>query len=302
MNEHPDLTQEQFRDATHRLYQTKSAEEIQRLVNDPAFSNPVLHQVWHAQMNDDLARVKEHIDVFFQLFAYRVHRQFFDSVARIPVDRLSPPAPRPKYRPPFFAEFMELLGNAIPKHQEYALDPARDGERIAVELGEAIGEEVTLPPYAPIVGSLWNVVIVICAACRIERVEVRSYYVDLVTAPQLKIPLAEGILNAPGCPYCGETVSFPTRVWISEEPRASDTLFGFSSIWRAARGAVVFQTPAGTQRRAENDPTMTYRAMAMLQAYRWPSEIAGVEERFTLSIAYSDEELRHLVLQPQPGD
>src|SRR5436190_110207 len=116
MDEHPDLTQQQFRDATNRLY-----------------------------------------------------RQFFDSVARIPLDRLPPPAPHhPQYRPPFFAGLVELLGNAIPKHQEYRLDPVRDCAQIAVELGEAIGQVVTLPPYAPTPGSLWNAVIMVCAACRIE--------------------------------------------------------------------------------------------------------------------------------------
>ena len=301
MNEHPDLTQQQFRDATNRLYQTKSAEEIQQLVSDPLFSNPILHRVWHEQINDDLARVKERIDMFFQLFAFRIHRQFFDRVERIPLDRLTPPSLRPQYRPPFFAGLMELLGTAIPKHQEYVLSPVRDCERIAVELSETIGREVSLPPYSPLAGALWNAVIVICAACRIERIEVRAYYVDLVTAPQLTSPLTEGMLNASGCPYCGEMVAFPTRVWISEEPLAPDTLFGFSGIWRAASGAMVFQTPAGTQRRPENEPAMTYRAMAMLQAYRWPSEFAGSEERLTLSIAYSDEELSRLVVPHRPG-
>jgi hypothetical protein len=296
----PGLTQQQFRDATNRLAQAATPDQIEELIEkDPLFLNPILHRVWNAQINDDLARIKDRIDLFYALLALRVHRQIFDSVPRLSTDQQSRPAHRVEYRPPYFAGIMELLGHAAPKHEQWRLDPAKHSEQITVELSEAIGREVGVPPYAPLDGSLWNAVVVVCAACRMTRVDVRAYYVDLVTAPELQTPLAEGVLNSSRCPHCGESVAIPSRVWLSEHPAAPDTLAGMSSIWRSASGAMVFQAPAGTQRRTETEHLMMYRAMTMLQAYRWPSPHEAGEVRVTLAVAYSDEELRRLLLEEE---
>jgi hypothetical protein len=44
---------------------------------------------------------------------------------------------------------------------------------------------------------------------------------------------------------------------------------------------------------------MMYRAMSMLSAYRWPSPAGEGEARLTLAVAYSDEELRRLLLEEE---
>jgi CHAT domain len=291
-----------FQNATARLAQAKSTGHIKQLIeNDRVFSHPTLHRLWIAKLHEELAPLKDRIDLFFQLLALRVHRDIFDAVPRLSTEQQSRPANRLEYRPPFFAGLMELLGDAVPKNQEWTLDPTNDFERITFEVSEALGREVALPLYAPLNGSLWNAIVVVCAACRRMRVDVRAYYVDLVTASQLQTPLAEGILNHSRCPHCGEIVTFPLRIWISEHPFAPDTLSGMSCIWRSTSGAMVFQPPAGAQRRAENDHLLMYRAMAMLLPYRWPSLAEDGERTVSVNVtvAYSDEDLRRLILKDE---
>jgi hypothetical protein len=298
------LDELEFRNATAQLMQTKSPVEIQKLIeNDPVFSHPTLHRLWIAKLNDQLAPLKDRIELFFQHLAVKVHREIFDAVLQIDPEEQTSPTECLHYCPPFFAGIMDLLGDAVPKYEEWALNPTKDIERLTFEVSEAIGRKVALPAYAPLDGSLWNAIVVICAACRQLRVDVRAYYVDLITAPELEAPLADGVLNCPRCPHCGESVAFPSRIWISEHPFAPDTLSGMSSIWRSTSGAIVFQPPTGTRRRTENDHLMMYRAMGMVRQYRWPSlaEGAGRTVRVNITVAYSYEDLRRLLLKDESG-
>ena len=282
----------------------KSAGEIQRLIeNDPVFSHPTLHRLWIAKLHDQLAPLKAHIELFFQLLAIKVHREIFDAVPQLDPQERTPPADGPDYRPPFFAGVMDLLGSAVPKYEEWTLNPANDIERLTFEVSEAIGRKVALPAYAPLEGLLGNAIVVVCAACRQLRVDVRAYYVDLITAQELQTPLADGVLSCHRCPHCGESVAFPSRIWISEHPFAPDTLSGMSCIWRSRSGAMVFQPPAGTRRRTENDQLIMYRAMGMMR-YRWPS-LADYDERtasINVTVAYSDQELRRLLLENESAN
>jgi hypothetical protein len=296
------LDELEFQNATGQLAHTKSAGEIQQLFeNDPVFSHPTLHRLWIAKLHDELAPLKRHIELFFQLLSVKVHREIVDAVPRLDLKEQTPPADCLDYRPPFFAGIMDLLGDAVPKFEEWQLNPANDIERISFEVSEAIGRKVVLPAYAPLEGSLWNAITVVCAACRRLRVDVRPYYIDLVTAPELETPLADGVLSCPRCPHCGESVAFPSRIWISEHPSAPDTLSGMSCIWRSGSGAMVFRPPAGTRRRTENDQLVMYRAMSMITPFRWPSlAVAGERKtRVNITVAYSDQDLCRLLLEDE---
>jgi hypothetical protein len=292
------LDELEFRNATTQLARTKSAHDIQQLIEKiPVFSHPTLHRLWIAKLHDELGPLKDRVELFFQLLALKVHRRIFDAVPRLDLKEQTPPADRLDYRPPFFARVMDLLGNTVPKFEEWSLDPANDIERLTFELSEAIGRKVMLPAYAPLEGSLWNAIVVLCAACRRLRVDIRAHYVDLITVPELETPLADGLLNCPRCLHCGEIVAFPSRIWISEHHFPPDTLSGLSCIWRSRSGAMVFQPPAGTRRRTENDQLMMYRAIRMMKSYRWPSLAVGSERevRVNITVAYSDEDLRRLL-------
>ena len=75
----------------------KSAGEIQRLIeNDPVFSHPTLHRLWIAKLHDQLAPLKAHIELFFQLLAIKVHREIFDAVPQLdPEVATKASAPKP---------------------------------------------------------------------------------------------------------------------------------------------------------------------------------------------------------------
>src|SRR5215831_5715955 len=78
------LDELEYENAVRLLARTKSSGDIQRLIeSDSVFSNPTLHRLWIAKLNDELAPLRDRIELFFQFQSHMIHRAFFDAVPRL---------------------------------------------------------------------------------------------------------------------------------------------------------------------------------------------------------------------------
>jgi CHAT domain-containing protein len=172
-------------------------------------------------------------------------------------------------------------------------------ERLIFEIEEVTGKRPVLPEYRPVEGSHWSAVVVMCAACKQQRVEVLANMVDVTVAPNLTAPLRGGKINSAFCRQCGQPRCYPIRTWIQEDPGAGDTVGSLSGIFRIEDLQFIYLPPPGTPREARDERLYETRATFLLKKFKWkPQSQAsghGKTAMAGIQIAYSRGDLMRMV-------
>lgn len=203
--------------------------------------------------------------------------------------------------PGFFLALHRTIGSCIPVEADAPLRPVVDATQLAAQLEQMIGGTVSLPPYEPVAGIRWNLLVVGCPGCVDRRVVLHAYCVDLQVADVRRawMPRAE---EEATCPSCGCQVYSPLVVWVQEEPGPTDVLNAASTIVRVGTSTFLQCLPHGLQRDARSARVFEMRFCRMLDEIGWGAAEAGGGRAPVnhLGIAYSDLEATEFIKAMQP--
>lgn len=205
------------------------------------------------------------------------------------------------YAPPYFQQLLELLRGKVPPHlPERPLDPATEGSTISDGLMRLHGAPAAIPVYEPAPGSQWGIVTIECLRCHMQRPEVRALYINLVRAPDLRAPLAEGRINNPACPHCGFPVGLPAGVWVLEPPWPVDTLAVLACLVRVDPLLTLYLPSCWRQRDPQMTVVLEARSQQLLKDLQQDEVPAGTVQ--LISIIYSQDELAARLSAPAEGE
>jgi len=201
-------------------------------------------------------------DAFFLKLHYRAYMEELKS---------NPPSTTGKARvdvhaPAFYLQFTkDMLGGKLPPLDGPIYDPTKDTDAIAHELASHLGKKIELQSWQPSNGSRWAAILMACRKCPEIQLTFRAQLVDLTVAPELREMLDQKRINSEVCQYCGATLGLPVRVWMQEQPGASDPLGVASWICRPRATEAIYLPPPGTLRNPENDVIFEVRQEILLR-------------------------------------
>lgn len=177
----------------------------------------------------------------------------------------------PVYAPAYFLQLSQQLDGRIPPRRDRVLSPALDAALLQEDLHKVLGSKAHLPAYAPTPGTSWCAVVVTCAACGRERLELKAQFIDLKVAPQLVEPLRAGHIHSARC-RCGCNISLPEHVWLHEGPLPHDNLQAVCCLWALDESVLVFELPPGTPEDPKLKPVLIGRMQHL-------ARLLGFEDR-----------------------
>lgn len=274
--------------------EARSPEVLAKLLDElPVLHAPVFHRDVLTHLRQELPpeerRQFERLFCYLDWRAQQRHGSAPAEVDEVPQAHCSLP-----YAPPYFQQVMELLKGQVPPYlPERPLDPATEESKIADGLMSVNGTPVALPPYQPVPGSQWGIVIIECLRCRTRRPEARALHIDLIRVPDMRAPLAEGRINNAACPHCGFKVGLPAGVWLLDPPWPRDTLAVLSCLIRVDPLNIFYLPSCWRQREHQMVVVLEARSSQLLndlQVESAPSE-SGPDKQL-VRIIYSQDELK----------
>lgn len=243
----------------------KSTDDLLEAIDKvPVLRSPVFHAILNSNADADRASAFARlIDIFFTALASYVYVAHCRN-AVAPATTAAGDVQH-NHWPPFYKAVCEQLNGKVPANYPHCLEPSRDIERLLFEIKEMTKGDAILPPYSPIEGSTWSVVAVMCAMCKLQRIEVFANKVDLTVTSDLLPAVRDGRINDALCPRCGQVRCYPTRLWIREEPGPTDTVAALSGILRLNEESWVYLPPPGTPREARDEKLYESRAKSMFR-------------------------------------
>ena len=252
------------------LLRTGSLEKLRDVFSqEPVLLEPEFHQAL-LRLGDDgpPENVRDAYEGLFFLLHGRAHRR---RAEQCPDEAQTPQASLPLYAPDYFIQLLQQLDGRIPPQRDRILTPALDAALIQEDLYKVLGPKALLPAYAPTPGTSWCAVVVACAACRRERLEIRAQFIDLKVAPQLVDPLRAGHIHSARC-NCGCNISLPEHVWLHEGPLPHDDLQALCCLWALDESVRVFELPPGISANSKLNPMLIGRMQHL-------ARLLGFEDR-----------------------
>jgi CHAT domain-containing protein len=245
------------------LLHTGNLDALQDVLDqEPMFHEPEFHQALLKAIEAGAPEgVRYAYEGLFFLLHVRAHRRRATECAN---EAQTVQAPTPVYAPAYFLQLSRHLEGRIPPRRDRALSPAVDAELIRHDLREILGPAAVLPEYEPTPGTSWCAVVVACAACGHERLELRAQFIDLKIAPHLLEPLRAGHINSARC-QCGCSMSLPERIWLHEGPLPHDVLQSLCCIWVLDESVLVFELPPGTPKDPKLQPMLIGRMQHLVR-------------------------------------
>lgn len=223
---------------------------------EPVFHEPEFHQGLLKAIETGAPEwVQYAYEGLFFLLHVRAHRR---SATECVNEAQTAQAPTPVYAPAYFLQIAKQLEGRVPPHRDRVLSPMLDAEFIRQDLREILGSDAVLPDYEPTPGTSWCAVVVACAACGHERLELRAQFIDFKVAPHLVEPLRAGHIHSARC-RCGCRVSLPEHIWLHEGPLPHDDLQSLCCLWVLDENMIAFELPPGTPKDPKLQPMLIGR-------------------------------------------
>jgi tetratricopeptide (TPR) repeat protein len=248
------------------VFKAASAADLETAINAlPVLRAPIFHtemRQYRLRMQPESANFLSIYDGFFLKLHYRAFMEELKS---------NPPGSASGqrvdvYAPAFYLQFTKgMLGGKLPPLDGRTYDPAKDTDAIAHELESHLGKKIELQSWQPSKGSRWAAILMACRRCPEIQLTFRAQLVDLTVAQELREILEQKRINSEICQYCGATLGLPVRVWIQEQPGATDPLGVASWICRPRATEAIYLPPPGTLRNSENDVILEVRQEILLR-------------------------------------
>jgi CHAT domain len=275
-------------------------EELDQAIEDePVLSEPDFHVAFRErsrQIPSDQPDPSLHPcrDDFFLLLHQRLHRRLATEAAAQPSKAQpadEPPSSSTSSVPAFFVSIQTALADRLPDEVNAPFEPLRDAPRIAERLEAITGHAVSLPPYEPVPGFRWNLLVVGCPRCEMRRVMLHAHWVDLYVLGARRSWRSRAEREA-RCPSCGCAVCVPLFVWVQEEPGPKDALAAAGVVIRVSPTEFIYRPAHGPLRDPRSDRIFEERFALGLENAAAAGDGAGGESETAewLVIAYSDQE------------
>lgn len=200
-------------------------------------------------------------DDFFVLLHQRLHRRLAMEAAAQPGKEQpadEPPSSSKSAAPAFFVAAQAALAGHLPGEPSAPFDPRVDAARVAERLEAVTGRAASLPPYEPVPGVRWNLLVVGCPRCEMRRVVLHAHWVDLYALGARRSWVSRAEREA-RCPSCGCAVCLPLFVWVQEEPGPTDALDAAGAVIRVSPTEFIYRPAHGPARDRRSDRVLEER-------------------------------------------
>jgi hypothetical protein len=307
----PGVSTEDAQRGLKLLEACSTREDLERaLEEEPVLSDPDFHVAFREQtatVSDEGTRsfLKALQDDLFLLLHLRIQDRVAKEEAARPrsADALRDggPSPAEGLVPFFLLAVHRTVGSRVPIAADAPLRPAVDATELAAQLEQMSGGVVSLPPYEPVAGIRWSLLVVGCPGCAERRIVLHAYYVDLRVADVQRAwtPRSE---EEARCPSCGCLVCSPLFIWVQEESGPTDVLNAASTVVRVGPSCFLQRLPHGPRRDPRSDRVFEMRFCRMLDEIGCrAAEAEEVCAHVTnLVTTYGDQEVTERIEAMQP--